>query len=110
MAAAIVSRARAIRSAASRLAAAFGPFVAPARGTERAPGVWRGGFRRLVFRDFLAIFVFPDRAPLAGRPRSRKPRNNVARSRVWRRCNWDRGRYSPREFALDRPDSVLTPV
>jgi hypothetical protein len=23
----------------------------------------------------------------------------AAQIRVWQRCNWDRGRYSPREFA-----------
>jgi preprotein translocase subunit YajC len=51
--------------------------------------------REPVFRGFFDILWVPDKAPISGLLGGCKRRKSTG----WRRCNWERGRYSPREFA-----------
>src|SRR5579863_5964223 len=88
----IASNAHAIRSGAS-------PPEACTAICSDVDGVFRkaalGAERGASLRGFFDILGLPDHAPLTGLTGGRKRR----KSGVGRRCNWDRGRYSPREFA-----------
>src|SRR5258708_40219571 len=99
---AMVSRARAILSVVSCSAGGAGRFVAVAcdfrAGTLEAA-------RDTVLRGFFDILEVPDGAPISGLTR----RCNPSKSEVWQRCNWDRGRYSPREFARTGLDAKAWP-
>lgn len=53
-----------------------------------------GGLTAGGFAWFLGMSEVPENAALSGLSAAGK----VAKSSVWQRCNWDRGRYSPREI------------
>src|SRR5258708_39685512 len=98
----MVSRARAILSVVSCSAGGAGRFVAVAcdfrAGTLEAA-------RDTVLRGFFDILEVPDGAPISGLT----GRCKRSKSEVWQRCNWDRGRYSPREFARTGLDAKALP-
>jgi hypothetical protein len=55
--------------------------------------------RGLVFRGFFDIFGVPGSCSHIGPFGGPQATQMKGKSGVWRRCNWDRERYSPREFA-----------
>src|SRR5947209_6440240 len=73
------------------LEVALGPFAATrAEFPAGVGGPLPGG----LLLGFLGMSEVPENAALSGLT----PRRKMAKSTVWRRCNWDGGRYSPREF------------
>src|SRR6202012_2954381 len=89
---AIDSSARAIRSEVSRSEEAAGSLGAET-GDFRWPALEAA--REAVLLGFFDIFGLSDDAPLTGLAGAcKRPKRGA-----WQRCNWGRGRYSPREFA-----------
>src|SRR5437899_10736571 len=91
----MVSSARTIRSwersTGVALGGALGRFAATRAGF--LAGV-RGPLPAGLLLGFLGMSEVPENAALSGLSARRK----VAKSTVCQRCNWDNGRYSPREF------------